>query len=104
MSDARLASSVRAVVVCTARRGVFFGYTSEPLDVIIDRRTVALARPRMCVYWSAATRGILGLAAIGPQEGSRISMQPPEMTVNEITAVIVCSDEARDRWEAGPWS
>lgn len=96
--------SSRAVVICTAKRGVFFGYTIETPRAIIDRGNVTLLRPRVCVYWSKETKGILGLASIGPQTGSRISPAPPEITVNEITAVIVCSDEARDKWEAMPWS
>lgn len=94
----------RAVVICTAKKGVFFGYTADDSQAIIERGNVTLTRPRICVYWSKETKGILGLASIGPQSGSRISPAPPELTANEITAVIVCSDAARDKWEAMPWN
>ncbi len=94
----------QAVVICTAKRGVFFGYTDETPQAIVDRGSVTLTNPRICVYWSATTRGILGLASIGPQSGSRISPAPPSLAVSEITAVIVCSDEARDKWEGSPWN
>ncbi len=93
----------QAVVICTAKRGVFFGYTEEYPAAIISQGFVTLDRPRVCVYWSSSTKGIIGLASIGPQSGSLISPAPPSITLNEITAVIVCSDEARQKWEESPW-
>ena len=104
MSNVVTETGTRAVVVCTSRRGVFYGYAAEDSQTIVERGCVTLTQPRICVFWSSATRGILGLAAIGPQPGSRISPAPPEITVSEITAVIVCTDEARNQWEAAPWS
>ena len=98
------AKTERAVVICTAKRGVFFGYVTEEPRAIIERGNATLARPRICVYWSSATKGILGLASIGPQPGSRISPAPPEIAVSEITAVISCSDEAINKWESSPWN
>jgi len=94
----------RAVVVCTAKRGVFFGYTRETGQEIVARGTVTLERARMCNYWSAATHGVLGLAGIGPQKGSRIGPRVPELTAESITAVMVCSPEAATAWEAETWS
>lgn len=97
-------SSERAVVICTAKRGVFFGYTTETSRAIIERGNATLVRPRICIYWSKETRGILGLGATGPQSGSRVSLAPLDLTISEITAVIGCTDAARDKWEASPWS
>lgn len=94
----------RAVVICTAKRGVFFGYTSEPSAALIERGNGTLQRARMCTYWSQETRGVLGLAGIGPQKGSRIGPRVPELTFESITAVIMCSPEAIEAWEAAPWS
>jgi hypothetical protein len=94
----------RAVVICTAKRGVFFGYTHETGDAIIARTTATLFNSRMCMYWSKETRGVLGLASIGPQKGSRIGPRVPEITCESVTAVIVCSSDAIAAWESGPWS
>ena len=44
----------RAVLVTTAHRGVFFGYASDT-----SGDSVVMTRPRMCVYWDAATKGVL---------------------------------------------
>lgn len=96
--------AVRAVVVTTAKRGVFFGYTPDDGDAIVARGRCTLAKARMCTYWSATTHGILGLAGIGPQKGSKIGPSVPELTCESVTAVLVCSPEAITAWEAEPWS
>lgn len=88
----------RAVVVCTDKRDVFFGYAT---DTSGDK--IALTRPRMCVYWDQATKGVLGLAASGPTSGCRVTHAPPKIEVRGITAVIECSPEAVVAWEASPW-
>jgi hypothetical protein len=94
----------RAIVVCTAKRGVFFGYAPGSAQEIVERGSVTLQRARMCTYWSASTKGVLGLASIGPMHGSRIGPMVPEMACGEITAVLVCSGEAAEVWETCPWS
>ena len=96
-------SKKRAVVICTAKRGVFFGYTTEPSEVIFKRGTATIERARMCVYWSVETKGVLGLAGIGPQKGSRIGPAIPELTCGEINAICVCTPMAVEAWEAAPW-
>ena len=97
-------SSERAVVICTAKRGVFFGYTLETGDAIIQRGTATLARARMCTYWSKETHGVLGLAGNGPQKGSRIGPRVPELTCETVTAVMTCDAKAVDAWESGTWT
>lgn len=93
----------RAVVICTAKRGVFFGYAPGSAQEIVERGSVTLSRARMCVYWSATTKGVLGLAASGPKEGSRIGPRVPELACGEVTAVLVCSAESVEAWEKGLW-
>lgn len=91
----------RMVVVTTDkdRRGVFFGkLVSEDGDI------VELADARMAVYWSKETKGAAGLAAIGPQDGSRISPPVPKIKLNGVTSIMDCSYEAVKKWEAGLWS
>jgi len=92
------------VVICTAKRAVVFGYITESGAEIIARGTVTLPRARMCQYWSAPTRGILGLAAIGPQAGSRVGPRVPQIDLESVTAVIVCTPEAAVAWESAPWT
>ena len=74
--------------------GVFFGQ---------DGDTVILQQAQNCLFWSAATKGFLGLAAIGPQPGSRVSASVPELTVNGVTSVTVATDTAKAVWESVPW-
>mgnify|MGYP007057204850 CR=1 FL=1 len=90
----------RAVVVTTKHRGVFFGYLVESNSP----HMVTLDRARMCVYWSADVRGVLGLASGGPTESCRVTHALTEpLTVYGITAVMACAEDAVARWEAGPW-
>jgi hypothetical protein len=91
----------RMVVVTTdvSRKGVFFGeFVSQKNDVVV------LAHFRMAVYWSANTRGVVGLAAIGPQRGSRITPAAPRIEINGVTAVMDCTPEAVQQWEKGLWT
>lgn len=93
----------RAVVVCTAKRAVVFGYTYEDPNAMIGRGLATIEKARMCTYWSAATHGVMGLAGIGPQKGSRIGPRVPSVTLESLTAVMVCSDDAIKAWEAETW-
>jgi len=89
----------RAVMVCTDKRGVFFGYAE---DTNGDR--ITLTKARMCIYWSQATKGVLGLAAAGPKDGCRISPPVPAIELRGITCVVECSVDAAAAWETAPWS
>lgn len=90
-------SAERAVMVTTVHRGVFFGYASST-----DGDTIRLERARMCVYWSADMRGVLGLASMGPSATCRIS-PAATVTLRNITAVVEVSPEAVFMWEKSPW-
>jgi hypothetical protein len=90
----------RAVVVCTDKRGVFFGYTDAP----VGADPIIMTEVRMCQYWSAATKGVLGLASTGPMGGSRVGPPIPKAELRGVTAVLDCSSEAEKRWLAGIWS
>lgn len=93
-------SKTRPVVVTTAHRGVFFGYTADADDA----ETIRLERARMCVYWPAANHGVLGLAERGPLSEARVSPAVQRITLRNITAVIAVTPEAAERWEAEPWA
>jgi hypothetical protein len=100
----KMVPAERPVVICTAKRGVFFGYTRETGPTIIERGTVNLVRARMATYWSAETKGVLGLGSIGPQSGSKIGPEVSEFACESVTAVIGCTPSAAEQWEKGLWS
>lgn len=89
----------RPVIVCTDKRGVFFGYAEKT-----DGDPITLTKARMCVYWSAATKGVLGLAATGPASGSKVGTAVPSIELRGITAVMDMTPEAVEAWERGPWA
>ena len=90
----------RAVLVTTDKRGMFFGYTAEPGD----STTITLEKARMIVYWSAETKGLLGLAANGPAAGSCVTPAAPKLTLQGVEAVGECTKAAVKAIEAAPWS
>ena len=93
---------MKAVIVTTKHRGVFFGYVAEDA-VKID--IIDLKNPQMCVYWHASVRGVLGLASHGPNKDCRISpVGVPSIQLRGITAVIECSEQAEKAWKEAPWS
>lgn len=91
----------RKVVVTTDKdcRGVFCGVLES-----VNGDETTLSNARMAVYWSAKTRGVLGLASIGPQEGSRITPAVPGIKINKVTSIMDCTEEAWALWESEPWS
>ena len=91
---------MKAWVVTTDKRGVFFGYASEAMAAMPELR---LERARMCVYWDVAAKGVLGLAAAGPTSGSRITDAVPSISLCGITSVMEASPQAVTAWERGIW-
>jgi hypothetical protein len=89
----------KAVVVTTEHRGVFFGYASD-----IDGEQIKLRAARLCVYWSPAMRGFMGLASAGPDKDCKIGPPVESITLRAITSVVECSPAAIEKWEAGPWN
>ena len=87
----------RPVIVTTAHRGVFFGYTANTDGDVIKMRAA-----RNCLYWPSSTKGFMGLASDGPQSGSRVG-PAADIELREITSVIECTDVAVKAWEAAPW-
>ena len=88
----------RFVVVCTDKRGVFGGYTT---DSTVD--PIILTDAQMCVYWSEDVRGVVGLAVDGPSKNCRITKPASKMECHGITAVFDCTKEAEDAWRSRPW-
>jgi len=91
----------KGVVVTTAHRGVFFGYLDGKSRK--DAKIVTITRARMCVYWSADVKGVLGLAATGPSNDCRVGPAVPAITLQDVTSVMEASNDAIKAWETIIW-
>jgi len=85
----------KKVIVTTAHRGVFFG----ELLSSTESETVTLRNARCAIYW-ATTKGLFELADVGPNAKSKIGSVALEITLHDVTAIVVCSDAAIAKWEA----
>lgn len=83
----------RYVVVTTAHRGVFAGYASKTDGPMINLRAA-----RLCISWSADLKGFMGLASHGPNGNCKIG-PAANIELRDITAVVECTDKAREAWE-----
>ena len=90
----------RMVMVTTEKRGVFAGRLLTESE---DGSVVELADAQMCVYWSPAVRGVIGLAATGPDAQSRITQLTPRAKLFGVTAICDLTAEAAAAWRACPW-
>ena len=90
----------RIVLVTTNkdRRGVFCGELLSEKGNVVE-----LTNARMAVYWSTTVKGVLGLASIGPQKGSRITPKVPRIKLNGVTSMTDCTKEATKNWEKELW-
>lgn len=93
------------VVVTTNkdRRGVFSGFLESSEHTGTDDWTVTLSESRNCIRWSVATKGVFGLAAKGPQPGSRIGPATKRITIDGVTSIMEATDEALKVWRSEPW-
>lgn len=90
-------NKLRAVLVTTEYRGVFFGYANKT-----DGDTIKLKDARCCIYWSSDVKGFLGLAKNGPSDKCRVG-PPVDIELRKVTSVSKVSDEAAEKWELAPW-
>ena len=87
----------RAVLVTTAHRGVFFGYSTDTTGERIELR-----RARNIPRWRN-TRGFMGLASSGPNDECRVG-PAADIVLTAITCVAECTPEAVAAWERSPWA
>jgi len=87
-----------ALLVTTAHRGVFFGYGKKTKEKIIE-----LTQVRMCVYWSAEVKGVLGLASTGPTSNCKVGPAVSKILLQDVTAIVDVSPEAEKAWETVVW-
>ena len=84
-----------AVLVTTKHRGVFYGHVAVE---DMEKENLWLTDCRMAIAWNT-TRGLLELAQVGPNEGSRISDTAEKAYIRDATGVFLVSKEAQDAWE-----
>lgn len=82
-------------------RGVFMGKLvgGEMAPGVLELEEV-----QNCLKWSSDTRGVFGLAAIGPQPGSRVGRPVPYMKLANVNTITLLTKEAVQTWQAQPWS
>lgn len=87
------------LLVTTEHKGVFFGYGTPTTN-----KTIRIEQARMCVYWSADVKGVLGLAQSGPTKGCKITPKVPAITLQKVTSVTEATLDAAEAWEKGNWA
>lgn len=95
-----------AAVVTTKHRGVFFGYLTNGMpEQLGEGDSLAVGEIRMCIYWPASMKGVLGLASKGPNSSCKIGDKVPgETRLYGVTAVFPVTEAAAKKWEDAPWS
>lgn len=87
---------MKAVIVTTEFRGVFYGrLKSEDTE----KRIVELERFRNIIYWPRETQGFVGLSTEGPLKGCRLGALGSTIKLWAVTSVIECSETAIKRFE-----
>ena len=97
LKGSRTSHKAIPVVVCTDRRGVVFGYTSNA-----DARPITLDNARMCLYWSSDVGGVFGLAEVGPTKDCKISATAKSIVLEGVTCVMSVDDVAAKAWVEAP--
>lgn len=87
---------MKPIIVAT-ERAVFFGLV--PNDQDMHAESITLENARHCLYWPESVGGWLGLADIGPQDGSRITATAPSATIRNVTGTAECTNEAAENWK-----
>lgn len=87
------AKKLRPVIICTEFKGVFYGLAADTSGDVIH-----LKGARMAIRWNT-TRGVMELAEVGPNSGSKISARA-DIEVRKISAVFEVTPGAAAAWEA----
>jgi hypothetical protein len=82
------------IVVLTEFKEIFWGKTEDKPDADILHLTGA----RQALYYSADTGGLLGLAAKGPADGSRIGPKVTALVVHRPVNVMASTKDADNVW------
>ena len=86
---------MKAILVTTKHRGVFFGMVEDSQDMLAT--TMPLKQARCAIKW-ATKKGVAELAETGPNSESRIGAAADLEALHDITAVWAVTDEAKSKW------
>lgn len=87
---------MKAVLVTTQHRGVFYGLVPDDQDM--NARTMALTGARCAIRWGT-TDGVAQLAATGPTTESKVGAKADLPALHDITAVWAVTAQAQGEWE-----
>lgn len=87
---------MKAVLVTTEFRGVFFGFIKDDSNLPNE---ITLANARNCRYWSSDCDGFLGLASGGPTKDCIVGVRVDELKLYKVTSVTPVSKVAVKAWE-----
>lgn len=86
---------MKAVILTTEHRGVFFGYAEDDAD--LSKTTQGLKNARMAIRWQP-TKGIAELAKDGPNNNSIIGDTADWPVIHKVTGVMLVTPEAEKKW------
>lgn len=92
----------RWVVLTNTSRGVYFGeLRNEPAA----GESAVLYNARHCFTWRAhpESKGVWGLAVLGPAEGSQVGPTIPRLTIGSGWQFADCTPEAVEAWHKSTW-
>lgn len=89
----------RFFIVLTEFKEIFAGWSDSDPNADI----ITLYKARQVIYYSAETKGLLGLAANGPGKDSRISNECPSMVIRKPVNILVASDSAIEKFGTLIW-
>jgi len=89
---------MKSILITTQHRGVFFAQVEESTD-LTNKMLTNLKNCRMAIYWNTK-RGIMELAEVGPNSGSKIGAPADIDVIHDITAIFSVTDKATEKWLA----
>lgn len=87
--------NMKAVLITTKHRGVFFGYVDTATD--LSQRTLAVKDARMAIRFGT-TGGLMQLAETGPTDESRIGSKADIPVLHDVTAIFTVTEQAEQKW------
>lgn len=89
---------MKAILITTEYRGVFFGLVAPETD-LTQRTLTDIKSCRMAINWRNG-KGVQGLASDGPDNNCKIGSASDVEVMHGVTAVFTVTDEAREKWMA----
>lgn len=87
---------MKAILITTEYRGVFFGLVEDTAD-LTQRTLTNIKNCRMCINWRNG-KGVQGLAADGPDNNCKIASASDVEVMHGITAIFTVTEEAKEKW------